>query len=226
MSDSRNLISSLTKRITDFLVIYGFKYIKSNELTSFEQNFVKLNINSKHPAFDPTQSLVFDENQLLATHKTGISIEIISQYPNQELAFFSYGKVFRNDEEDSTHSHQFNQLDLVATGKYSVSHLKSLISDLLEYVFEEKLKTRFRPSYFPFTQPSFEVDIFYQNRWIEILGCGLLHPKVMKNSGFNSKKIYGIAAGIGIERLAMVKHEIGDIREFYKNDLRFLKQFR
>ncbi|AJC49901.1 hypothetical protein [Mesomycoplasma flocculare] len=226
MSDSRNLISSLTKRITDFLAIYGFKYIKSNELTSFEQNFVKLNINSKHPAFDPTQSLVFDENQLLATHKTGISIEIISQYPNQELAFFSYGKVFRNDEEDSTHSHQFNQLDLVATGKYSVSHLKSLISDLLEYVFEEKLKTRFRPSYFPFTQPSFEVDIFYQNRWIEILGCGLLHPKVMKNSGFNSKKIYGIAAGIGIERLAMVKHEIGDIREFYKNDLRFLKQFR
>ncbi|MXR39693.1 hypothetical protein DR095_02965 [Mycoplasma flocculare] len=226
MSDSRNLISSLTKRITDFLAIYGFEYIKSNELTSFEQNFVKLNINSKHPAFDPTQSLVFDENQLLATHKTGISIEIISQYPNQELAFFSYGKVFRNDEEDSTHSHQFNQLDLVATGKYSVSHLKSLISDLLEYVFEEKLKTRFRPSYFPFTQPSFEVDIFYQNRWIEILGCGLLHPKVMKNSGFNSKKIYGIAAGIGIERLAMVKHEIGDIREFYKNDLRFLKQFR
>ncbi|AAZ44356.2 hypothetical protein B5M19_01170 [Mesomycoplasma hyopneumoniae] len=226
MPYSLNLISSLLKRMTDFLTIFGFKYIKSNELTTFEYNFIKLNIDSKHPAFDPSQSLVFSDNQLLATHKTGISIEIISKYPNQKLAFYSYGKVFRNDEEDATHSHQFNQLDLVATGNYSVSHLKSLISDLLEYVFEEKLKTRFRPSYFPFTQPSFEVDIFYHNRWIEILGCGLLHPKVMKNAGFSAKKIYGIAAGIGIERLAMVKYGISDIREFYKNDLRFLKQFR
>lgn len=226
MNNSRNLISSLIKRIADFLAIYEFKYIKSDELTTFEQNFVKLNIDASHPAFEPSQSLVFDDKNLLATHKTGISIEIISKYPNQELAFFSYGKVFRNDEEDATHSHQFNQLDLVATGNYSVAHLKSLISDLLQYVFEEKLETRFRPSYFPFTQPSFEVDIFYQNRWIEILGCGLLHPKVMKTAGFSSKKIYGIAAGIGIERLAMVKYEIADIREFYKNDLRFLKQFR
>ncbi|WP_010320854.1 hypothetical protein [Mesomycoplasma ovipneumoniae] len=225
MPNSLNLISLLTKRIVDFLSIYGFEHIKSDELTTFEKNFVKLNIDKSHPAFDPTQSLVFDSQNLLATHKTGVSIEAIAKYPNQERAFFSFGKVFRNDEEDSTHSHQFNQLDLVATGKYTVSHLKGLLSDLLEFVFETKLETRFRPSYFPFTQPSFEVDIFYQGRWIEVLGCGLLHPKVMKNAGFTDKNIYGIAAGIGIERLAAIKFGISDIREFYKNDLRFLKQF-
>ena len=124
-----------------------------------------------------------------------------------------------------THSHQFTQLDLISVGKHSFGTLMYTLRNMLSYVLEENVKIRLRPSYFPFTEPSVEVDVFYKNKWIEVLGAGIVHNNVLRAAGYTNK-MNAIAAGIGIERIAMIKYQIDDIREFYVNDLRFLKQFR
>ncbi|MBG0730781.1 hypothetical protein [Mycoplasma sp. 'Moose RK'] len=225
MQNYHSLITEIANKIAEWLSNQGYYRVIESEITSFQENFFSLNMDSNHPAAEPWQSLVFNHSSLLRTHNTGISFRELASSPNKNFAFFSYGKVFRNDAEDQTHTHQFNQLDLIATGDFAAGNLIATIRALLTHVFDKDMEIRFRPSYFPFTQPSFEVDIFFNDQWIEVLGCGILHPKVMQNAGFTDYKIRALAAGIGLERIAMIKYQINDIREFYKNDLRFLKQF-
>lgn len=218
-------IEIIANRFRKWLSLNGYFEVKASEIENDEYNFERLNIPQNHPARDMQDSLYLDDKLLLRTHNTGISARILEKNKNKAFSQFAIGKVYRNDEEDQTHSHQFTQLDLVSIGLHSFATLIYTLKEMLSYVFEQEIKIRLRPSYFPFTEPSVEVDIFYKNRWIEVLGAGMIHNNVLNKAGYTNK-MNGIAAGIGIERIAMIKYEIDDIREFYSNDKRFLNQFK
>ncbi|WP_029905512.1 phenylalanine--tRNA ligase subunit alpha [Mycoplasmopsis opalescens] len=218
-------ITIIENRLRDWFTQNGYYEAKSGEIVSDLYNFERLNIPEDHPARASHDSLYINSKTLLRTHNTGITAEELEKHSNKSLNIFAIGKVYRNDVDDATHSHQFTQVDFVSVGKVSFPNLIWTLKSLLTYVFEEKVDVRFRPSFFPFTEPSVEVDIFFRGRWIEVLGAGMLHPKVLKLAGFNTHNFNGLAAGIGIERIAMIKYGINDIRELYKNDLRVLKQF-
>lgn len=196
-----------------------------SEIETDEYNFEKLNIPKNHPSRDMQDTLYLDKENLLRTHNTGLTARALEENKNNSFSSFTIGKVYRNDEDDQTHSHQFSQVDLVSVGNLNIENLIWTLKSLLSYVFEVDIEIRMRPSFFPFTEPSMEVDVFYKNRWIEILGAGMLNEKILKIAGYTNK-LSGFAAGIGIERVAMIKYGINDIREFYKNDIRFLKQFK
>lgn len=142
------------------------------------------------------------------------------------LRIIGPGRVYRNDY-DQTHTPMFHQIELLYVDKdVKFSQLKGIIKDLLTNVFEEELQIRFRPSYFPFTEPSAEVDVMGKNgKWLEVLGCGMVHPKVLESVGIDSKEYSGFALGMGVERLTMLRYNVTDLRSFFENDLRFLKQF-
>lgn len=219
-------ITIVENRLRDWFIQNGYFESNESEIVSDVYNFQKLNIPEDHPARALHDSLYLNPTTLLRTHNTGISALELERNANKEMNNFAIGKVYRNDEDDATHSHQFTQLDFVSVGKsVSFNNLIWTLKSLLSYVFEEEVELRLRPSYFPFTEPSVEVDVYYKNGWIEVLGAGMLHPNVMELAGYDSKEFNGFAAGIGIERLAMIKYNIKDVREFYKNDLRTLNQF-
>ncbi len=218
-------IELIASRFRKWLSINGYFEVIASEIENDEYNFERLNIPKNHPAREMQDSLYLNPNELLRTHNTGVSARVLEKYKNKNVSQFVIGKVYRNDEEDATHTHQFTQLDLVSVGKHSFGTLIYTLKELLSYVLEEKVEIRLRPSYFPFTEPSVEVDVFYKNRWIEVLGAGMIHNEVLRKAGY-TKKATGIAAGIGLERIAMIKYGIDDIREFYTNDKRFLKQFK
>ncbi|TPR54349.1 phenylalanine--tRNA ligase subunit alpha [Metamycoplasma neophronis] len=218
-------INIVSQRFREWLISNGYFEYQCSEVEVDEYNFERLNIPASHPARDMQDSLYLNENELLRTHNTGISARALEKYVNQEFSQFAIGKVYRNDEEDRTHTHQFTQLDLISVGNHSFGTLIYTLTEMLSYVLEEKVKIRLRPSYFPFTEPSVEVDVFFKNRWIEVLGAGMIHENVLKAAGYTND-MNAIAAGIGIERIAMIKYGIEDIRELYTNDQRFLKQFK
>ncbi|ADN68726.1 phenylalanine--tRNA ligase subunit alpha [Mycoplasmopsis fermentans] len=219
-------ITIVENRLRDWFIQNGYFESNESEIVSDVYNFQKLNIPEDHPARAMHDSLYLNPTTLLRTHNTGISALELERNVNKEMNNFAIGKVYRNDEDDATHSHQFTQLDFVSVGKsVSFNNLIWTLKSLLSYVFEEEVELRLRPSYFPFTEPSVEVDVYYKNGWIEVLGAGMLHPNVMELAGYDSKEFNGFAAGIGIERLTMIKYNIKDVREFYKNDLRTLNQF-
>lgn len=219
-------ISLIEQRLREWFTQNGYFESFGGEIVDDEYNFTRLNIPESHPARAMHDSLYINSKLLLRTHNTGITAVELEKNANMPMNNFAIGKVYRNDEDDATHSHQFTQLDFVSVGKVSFPNLIWTLKSLLSYVFEEDLDLRLRPSYFPFTEPSVEVDINYKGKWIEVLGAGMLHPEVMKRAGYNTKKFNGFAAGIGIERLTMIKYGIKDIRELYKNDLRTLTQFK
>ena len=218
-------LTIISNRFKDWLTQNGFFETKGSEIETDEYNFERLNIPKDHPARDMQDSLYINDNLLLRTHNTGFTARELEENVNQSFSHFTIGKVYRNDEDDKTHSHQFQQADLVAVGHYSFPNLIWTLKSLMSYVLEEEVEIRLRPSYFPFTEPSAEVDVKYNGSWIEVLGAGMLNKKVFKAAGYTND-MNGFAAGIGIERIAMIKFGITDIREFYKNDLRFLEQFK
>lgn len=233
-----NPLQIIIEKINNFFLNLSFQIINGNEVVLEKYNFEHLNIKEDHPARDMHDSFYIDKNWLLRTHCTAITAELIENRKDNELKVISFGNVYRKDDDDSTHSHQFNQLDMVWLGKeLSISNLKWLIDSLLKYIFDDSIKTRYRLSYFPFTEPSFEVDVSCFNcnskgcnickktGWIEILGAGILHPNVIKDAKLNSDMV-GLAAGIGIDRIAMLKFGIQDIRDIYNNNFRLLEQFR
>ena len=217
----------VTQRMRQWFLTNGYFEAPAIEIESDFYNFEQLNIPKNHPARDMQDSLYLSDSLLLRTHNTGVSARMLEKYANKEFACFTIGKVYRNDEDDQTHSHQFSQLDLIAVGEHNIQTLIWTLQSLLSFVFEEPVKIRMRPSFFPFTEPSMEVDVYYKNQWIEILGAGMINEKVLELAGYKKNHHWrAIAAGIGIERVAMIKYGIKDIREFFKNDLRMLKQFR
>ncbi|TNK83742.1 phenylalanine--tRNA ligase subunit alpha [Mycoplasmopsis pullorum] len=226
VNGSLHPITLVENRLKDWFIQHGYFQTEDGEIVDDLYNFERLNIPSNHPARAMHDSLYFSATRLLRTHNTGITALELEKNANKSFSTFAIGKVYRNDEDDATHSHQFTQVDFVSVGKVSFPNLIWTLKSLLSYVFEKDLEIRLRPSYFPFTEPSVEVDIFYNNRWIEVLGAGMLHPNVLHLAGYTDENLNGFAAGIGIERIAMIKYGIKDIRDFYRNDLRFLEQFK
>lgn len=218
-------ITQTLERIESLFSQMGFEISEGPEVEDDFHNFEALNIPAHHPARAMHDTFYFDENTLLRTHTSSVQIRFM-QERKPPLRFIAPGRVYRCDS-DMTHTPMFHQVEgLMIDEDINFSQLKGLIIDFLEHFFDKKLEVRFRPSYFPFTEPSTEVDIMGENGWLEVLGCGMVHPKVLANVGVDSEKYTGLAFGMGVERLAMLRHGIDDIRIFFENDLRFLEQFK
>ena len=214
----------------------GFQHIDAPEIDSEWYNFTALNIKDNHPARALADTFYINHSTfLLRTHTSNSQIRFM-QHHEPPIKVFSIGKVYRRDL-DTTHSPMFHQLEVLLISKTAnIIELKRYINNILCSFFSTtRLITRFRSSYFPFTEPSFEVDILYDGdqgnndnhqRWLEILGCGLINHEVLKNVGINYKLYRGFALGFGIERLVMLKHNITDIRDFYDGDIRWLDQYK
>ncbi len=213
------------KRLQSILLGLGFECVDGPEIEDDYHNFEALNFPPNHPARDMQDTLFIDADTLLRTHTSSVQIRALKTH-KPPLAIVSSGRVFRSDTMDATHSPVFHQLEgLKLDHSSNFSDLKSLIITFLSEFFGHKVKLRFRPSYFPFTEPSAEVDLYFQGRWLEVMGCGMVHPNVIDKAGFDSTQIQGYAFGIGIERLTMMAYNISDIRDFYRNDKRLLEQF-
>ena len=220
-------INQVKNSIIDFLNDLGFEIIDGPEIETEEFNFDMLNIKESHPARQMHDTFYINEkSHVLRTHTSPVQIRgMLDKKP--PLAFISGGKVYRKDD-DSTHLPMFHQIEgIYVEENVSFSNLKDLIYEIVNFLFGKGIKIRLRPSYFPFTEPSAEVDILSENgKWLEILGCGIVNPVVLENCNINSKKYSGLAFGLGIERIAMLKFGVLDIRDFYKSNLDFLSQFK
>ena len=218
-------IEEMKLNLVSILESYGFEYEEGPEIESEENNFDMLNIRKNHPARQMHDTFyVNHESKVLRTHTSPVQIRaMLGKAP--PLAIVSAGKVFRKDD-DSTHLPMFHQVEAMYVNKsVSFSNLKFLIFEIIDTIFGSDTKVRFRPSYFPFTEPSAEVDILSNNgKWLEILGCGIVNPKVLENCNIDSTKFSGFALGMGVERIAMLLNDVDDIREFYKSNLDFLNQ--
>lgn len=218
-------VSKTINRVVDFFKEIGFTVVSGPEIESAYYNFSALNIPDHHPARADHDTFWFDADRLLRTQTSGMQIRAMEKM-TPPLRIIAPGRVYRNDY-DQTHTPMFHQIELLYIDKnVHFSQLKGIIKDLLTNVFEEELEIRFRPSYFPFTEPSAEVDVMGKNgKWLEVLGCGMVHPKVLESVGIDPNEYSGFALGMGVERLTMLRYNVTDLRAFFENDLRFLKQF-
>ena len=220
-------INHMKDSIMSLLVSFGFEVVDGPEIETEVFNFDMLNIKKTHPARQMHDTFYLEnKSNVLRTHTSPVQIRgMLKKKP--PIAFISGGKVYRKDD-DSTHLPMFHQVEgILVDEKISFAQLKDLIYKILFSLFGEDVELRFRPSYFPFTEPSAEVDILSsEGKWLEILGCGLVNPIVLDNCNIDSSKYSGLAFGLGIERIAMLKHQVNDIREFYKSNLDFLGQFK
>ena len=229
-------VSRTLARIERLFANAGFQVAEGPEIEDDYHNFEALNIPAHHPARAMHDTFYFDQHMLLRTHTSPVQIRVMenSELP---LKIIAPGRVYRCDS-DLTHTPMFHQVEgFLVDENVSFADLKGVIYDFLQRFFERDLKLRFRPSYFPFTEPSAEVDIECvmcsgegcrvcgHTGWLEVLGCGMVHPEVFSHVGIDSEKYTGYAFGMGVERLAMLRYKINDIRLFFENDLRFLRQF-
>jgi len=220
-------INHMKDSIMELLTSFGFEIVHGPEIETEEFNFDMLNIKKSHPARQMHDTFyVENKSNLLRTHTSPVQIRgMLEKKP--PLAFISGGKVYRKDD-DATHLPMFHQIEGIYVDEdVSFAQLKDLIYKVIHSLFGGDVELRFRPSYFPFTEPSAEVDIFSkEGKWLEILGCGLVNPIVLDNCNIDSNKYSGLAFGLGVERIAMLKYGVTDIREFYKSNLDFLRQFK
>ena len=217
-------VSQTIREISDFFERMGFDIETGPEAEIDYYNFEALNVPEDHPAKDMHDTFYLSNSGLLRTHTSPVQIRTMekSEPPHRIIC---PGKVYRKDS-DLTHTPMFHQIEgLVVEKDASFAQLKGLLNDFLEDFFGEKVELRFRPSYFPFTEPSAEADIRWKKNWLEVLGCGMVHPNVLEGVGVDTKEYSGFAFGLGVERMAMLKYDIPDLRAFFENDLRFLKQF-
>ena len=220
-------INNMKDSLMSFLCSIGFEIIEGPELETEEYNFDMLNIKESHPARQMHDTFyVNNKENVLRTHTSPVQIRgMLEKSP--PLALISGGKVYRKDD-DATHLPMFHQIEgIYIDEEVTFSQLKDLIYKIIYYLFGHEVQLRFRPSYFPFTEPSAEVDILSEDgKWLEILGCGIVNPVVLENCNIDSIKYSGLAFGLGVERISMLKHNVSDIREFYKSNLDFLSQFK
>ena len=223
---NKHPVSSTLNEIEKIFLNAGFLVEDGPEIEDEYHNFTALNIPENHPARAMHDTFYFNAQYLLRTHTSPIQIRSMEKY-GVPIRVIAPGKVYRRDS-DITHTPMFHQIEgLVIDKDINFTHLKGILHDFINTFFEDDMKLRFRPSYFPFTEPSAEVDLLSKdNQWLEILGCGMVHPKVLTNLGIDNEIFNGYAFGMGVERLAMLKYGINDIRLFYENDLNFLNQFK
>ncbi|MBS2126429.1 phenylalanine--tRNA ligase subunit alpha ['Fragaria x ananassa' phyllody phytoplasma] len=221
----------IVEQLEDLFLSLGYQIKDGNEIETDFYNFEMLNIAKGHPARAMQDSFYLNPERLLRTHTSNIQVKEMLTHQGKPLKIISSGKVFRKDNDDATHSHQFIQLEgLVIDQKINFVNLKQTLLTITQELFSPSQEVNFRPSYFPFTEPSIEVDLVINHKdntkeYLEILGAGLVHPQVLINANYDPQKYQGFAFGIGIERIAMIKYHIENIRHFYTNDLCFLKQF-
>ena len=214
-------VSLIAQEISNYFKNKGYVLREGPEIESEYFNFSALNIPDNHPARDMHDTFYFDDGNLLRTHTSPVQIRSM-ELESPPLKILCPGKVFRCDS-DQTHTPMFHQVEgLVVDKDINFAHLKNEILEFVESFFKDNPKVRFRPSYFPFTEPSVEVDIQGKNGWLEIMGCGMVHPNVLKNVGLNPEEYSGFAFGMGIERMTMLRYQISDIRMLFENDLRFV----
>ncbi|HNX15914.1 MAG TPA: phenylalanine--tRNA ligase subunit alpha [Bacilli bacterium] len=236
---ARNPFHIIIDEITDIFLGMGYTVADGPEVESDMNNFELLNIPHDHPARDMQDSFYIDENTLLRTHTSAVQAHEMQKYKGQPIRVICPGKTFRRDDDDATHSHQFAQIEGLAIDKnLNIGNLKSTLELFVKKMFGEKREIRLRSSYFPFTEPSVEIDITCANcggkgcpmckdtGYIEILGGGMVNPRVLELNGYNPREYSGFAFGVGIERVAILRYGIDDIRKFYQNDVRFLHQFK
>lgn len=219
-------VSITIGRVTKFFSELGFSVESGPEIESDYYNFDALNIPKHHPARADHDTFWFNPELLLRTQTSGVQIRTMEKM-QPPIRIMAPGRVYRNDY-DQTHTPMFHQIELLYVDKNAnFTELKGLLHDFLRAFFEEDLQVRFRPSYFPFTEPSAEVDVMGKNgKWLEVLGCGMVHPNVLRNVGIDPNEYSGFAVGMGVERLTMLRYNVTDLRSFFENDLRFLKQFK
>jgi phenylalanyl-tRNA synthetase alpha chain len=217
-------LNSTIDQVLDIFVGLGYTVAEGPEMETDYYNFEALNFLPDHPARDMQDTLYLPDGNLLRTHTSTVQIRYMeANEPPIRIAV--PGRVYRRDTVDATHSAVFNQIEILAVDEgLTFTDLKGTIKVSLQQLFGE-VDIRFRPSFFPFTEPSAEVDVQWNGRWLEILGCGMVDPNVLKAVGYDPEVYTGFAAGFGVERLAMVRHQIDDIRRLYTSDLRFLQQF-
>ena len=218
-------VTRTLERISSLFRAIGFEVVEGPEIEDDYHNFEALNIPAHHPARAMQDTFYFQDGNLLRTHTSPVQIRVM-QSRQPPLRIIAPGRVYRCDS-DQTHTPMFHQVEGLMVGEdVSFAHLKGVLHDFLRRFFEaDDLEVRFRPSYFPFTEPSAEVDIRGERGWLEVLGSGMVHPSVLQNCGIDSERYTGFAFGMGVERFAMLRYGVGDLRSFFENDLRFLKQF-
>lgn len=223
---NRHPVGLVTQQVTEIFTSMGFRVESGPEIETEWFNFDALNMTDDHPARDMQDTLYTERGHVLRTHTSPTQIRSMLKL-GAPLAVITTGRVYRNDF-DATHSPMFHQMEgLVIDENISVGHLKGTLTTFLKTLFGENVKVRLRPSFFPFTEPSIEADVWNEQRkgWMEVLGSGMVHPNVLRNGGVDPEKYTGFAFGLGLDRLAMVKYGIPDLRLLFENDVRFLRQF-
>jgi phenylalanyl-tRNA synthetase alpha chain len=217
-------LNGIIDRALDIFVGMGYTVAQGPEMESDYYNFEALNTPPDHPARDMQDTFYLPDGNMLRTHTSSVQIRYM-EVEEPPIRVVAPGRVYRRDTVDATHSAVFHQIELLAIDEgLTFTDLKGTIKVFLQEIFGE-LPIRFRASYFPFTEPSAEVDLQWNGRWLEVMGCGMVDPNVLKSVGYDPEVYTGFAAGFGVERFAMVLHQMDDIRRLYSSDLRFLQQF-
>lgn len=238
---TRHILTQVMEEIEDIFLGMGYQVVEGYEVESDHYNFERMNLPKDHPARDMQDTFYISDEMLIRTHTSPVQARTMEKHDFSKgaLRMISPGKVFRRDTDDATHSHQFHQIEgLVVDKNVTMDDLKGTLEVMMKKMFGEDRKIRLRPSYFPFTEPSVEVDVSCfkcggagcnvckHTGWIEILGAGMVHPDVLQMSGIDPTEYSGFAFGLGPDRVAMLRYGVNDIRNFYQNDLRFLNQFK
>lgn len=238
---TRHILTQVMEEIEDIFLGMGYQVVEGYEVESDHYNFERMNLPKDHPARDMQDTFYISDEMLIRTHTSPVQARTMEKhnFSKGALRMISPGKVFRRDTDDATHSHQFHQIEgLVVDKNVTMGDLKGTLEVMMKKMFGEDRKIRLRPSYFPFTEPSVEVDVSCfkcggagcnvckHTGWIEILGAGMVHPDVLQMSGIDPTEYSGFAFGLGPDRVAMLRYGVNDIRNFYQNDLRFLNQFK
>ena len=218
-------LQSTIDRVIDIFVGLGYTIAEGPQIESDYYNFEALNTPADHPARDMQDTFYFSDGRLLRTHTSSVQIRYMENH-QPPIRIVAPGRVYRRDTVDATHSAVFHQVELLAVDRgLTFTDLKGTIKEFLRQMFGDELPTVFRASYFPFTEPSAEVDVQWQGKWLEVMGCGMVDPNVLKAVGYDAELYTGFAAGLGVERFGMILHQIDDIRRLYASDIRFLSQF-
>ncbi|EJG4573929.1 phenylalanine--tRNA ligase subunit alpha [Enterococcus faecalis] len=238
---TRHILTQVMEEIEDIFLGMGYQVVEGYEVESDHYNFERMNLPKDHQARDMQDTFYISDEMLIRTHTSPVQARTMEKHDFSKgaLRMISPGKVFRRDTDDATHSHQFHQIEgLVVDKNVTMGDLKGTLEVMMKKMFGEDRKIRLRPSYFPFTEPSVEVDVSCfkcggagcnvckHTGWIEILGAGMVHPDVLQMSGIDPTEYSGFAFGLGPDRVAMLRYGVNDIRNFYQNDLRFLNQFK
>jgi phenylalanyl-tRNA synthetase alpha chain len=218
-------LNGVVDRVLDIFVGLGYTVATGPQIETDYYNFEALNTPADHPARDMQDTFYLPGGNLLRTHTSSVQIRYMENH-EPPIRIIAPGRVYRRDTVDATHSAVFNQVEILAIDKgLKFTDLKGTIKEFLQRMFGDDLPVQFRTSYFPFTEPSAEVDVQWQGKWLEVMGCGMVDPNVLEAVGYDPEIYTGFAAGFGVERFAMVLHQIDDIRRLYNSDLRFLQQF-